>query len=152
MTPKIEALFNDALIAAAARTPRGPTPTHADFHVHRDNPFCGDEVSIDLVLGEDGRIATATVRARGCLLVEAAATVLAEAAPGLHPCDIAEAARHLRAMLKKNTPPPGAPWATLEMFSAISSTPSRHSCALLPFEAVEKALGGPLVQSSLCKK
>jgi nitrogen fixation NifU-like protein len=128
---------------AAAKRAEDPPIEAPDLHVHRDNPFCGDEVTIDLTYDETGKVAQIHARARGCLLVQAATGALAEAAPGHAPEAISEAARALRALLKEGAPPPEAPFADLAMFTPVSPTKSRHSCALLPFEAIEKALKKP---------
>ncbi|MCF8479523.1 MAG: iron-sulfur cluster assembly scaffold protein [Rhodospirillum sp.] len=125
---------------AAAKRAEDPPIETPDLHVHRDNPFCGDEVTIDLTYDEAGKVARIHATARGCLLVQAATGALAEAAPGHAPEAIAKAARSLRALLKDGAPPPGPPFADLAMFTPVGPTKSRHSCALLPFEAIEKAL------------
>ncbi|WP_413205435.1 iron-sulfur cluster assembly scaffold protein [Rhodospirillum sp. A1_3_36] len=138
-TAGADALFNAAIMAAAKRAEDLPIEA-PDLHVHRDNPFCGDEVTIDLSYDETGKVARIHAKARGCLLVQAATGALAEAAPGHAPEAIAEAAGALRALLKEGAPPPEAPFADLAMFTPVAPTKSRHSCALLPFEAIEKAL------------
>jgi NifU-like protein involved in Fe-S cluster formation len=135
-------LFNAAIMAAARRA-EDPPIDGPDLHVHRDNPFCGDEVTIDIALDDAGKVARVHARARGCLLVQAATSALAEAAPGHPPETIARAAAQLRALLKDGAAPPDGPFAALAMFSPVAPTKSRHSCALLPFEAVAKALPKP---------
>lgn len=102
-----------------------------------DNPLCGDRVTIDLRL-EDGRIAAIAQHTRGCLLTQAAASLIAHHAVGATPADIAAARDQLRALLAGEAVGPS--WPQLEMFAPVRDVRSRHDCVLLPFEAMAEAL------------
>ncbi len=134
-----DALYN-ARIMEAAEAGGGEPLEAPDLHAHKDNPFCGDEVTVDLALGADGRITAVHTQARGCLLVRASAHFLSEQAPGADPAAIAQAGKALKAMLRGEGPAPDAPWEALAVFEPLQQVKSRHGCALLPFEAVEREL------------
>ncbi len=104
-----------------------------------DNPLCGDRVTVELRL-EDGRIAALAHRVRGCILCEASASILGGAAPGRTPAEVASAGEALAAMLVSRATPPAGPFAALAVFEPVRAVPSRHRCALLPFEALARAL------------
>ncbi len=53
------------------------------FSYQEDNPLCGDEVRIDVMLGEDGRIADIKWSGDGCAVSQAAASLLTEEAKGM---------------------------------------------------------------------
>jgi nitrogen fixation NifU-like protein len=105
-----------------------------------DNPLCGDRVTLDLDL-RDGRVSAIGHRVRGCLLCQAAASVIGARAPGLEPAALHEEAEHLRRLIVEG---PGAAidglWPELAAFEPVHRHKSRHDCVLLPFDALTQAL------------
>jgi NifU-like protein involved in Fe-S cluster formation len=76
---------------------------------------------------------------RGCLLCEAAASVIGMHVIGATRAELASASDIANAMLKGSdaaTPQ----WPEMEAFAPVRAHRSRHSCVLLPFEALTKAL------------
>jgi NifU-like protein involved in Fe-S cluster formation len=135
-------LYNDAIVReakAAGERPRLPAP---DASVTRDNPLCGDRVTLDLAFAPDGTVAAAGHRTRGCLLTQAAASLLARRAEGATPDELERAADDLRAVLRDGPPGGEEPaWPELAMFGPVRAVKSRHECVLLPFDALREALG-----------
>ncbi|HEX6015144.1 MAG TPA: iron-sulfur cluster assembly scaffold protein [Geminicoccaceae bacterium] len=131
-------LYNDAIIAEAkAGHGHGRLPEPATS-VTCDNPLCGDRVTIDLSPLADGRIAELAQRTRGCLLTQAAASVIGRHAAGATPAQVSEAADGLRRLLAGEPADPS--WPELAMFAPVSAVKSRHECVLLPFDALAEAL------------
>jgi nitrogen fixation NifU-like protein len=134
-----DALYQEALLRLA-RSARGAGPLAApDASAARDNPLCGDDVTVEVSV-RDGRIAAVGHRVRGCVLCQAAASVLAAAAPGHGPGEIARVRDALAAMLRAGGGVPGAPWEELAVFLPVRAVPSRHECVLLPFDTLGDAL------------
>ena len=159
----LNALYHDAIIAAARRASghgRLESP-HGSATV--DNPLCGDRVTLDVALGPRGRDVPAspprpTPRSpldpheydapgcvarighvvRGCLLCEAAAVLIAEHAPELDVEALLRAGEEIGPALAEGSP---FPWPGLEMFAPVRGVKSRHRCVTLPFEALAAALG-----------
>ena len=104
-----------------------------------DNPLCGDRVTFEVRL-DGGRIAALAHRARGCLLCEAAASLLGAAAAGASAAEVAEARAAAAAILTADAAAPAGPWARLEAFRPVRAVRSRHGCVLLPFDALGEAL------------
>ena len=135
-------LYNDAIVReakAGAHTPRLPQP---DRTVTRDNPLCGDRVTLDLRL-EDGHVAEVGHKTRGCLLTQAAAALVARRGVGATPQDVDRIVGELQALLRGDAT--SLSWDELAMFRPVAAIKSRHECVLLPFEALAEALaeGGP---------
>lgn len=134
-----EDLYPDRLVAHA-KAARGkgrldnPDATHT-----ADNPLCGDRVTAEVRLS-DGRIAALALHVRGCLLCEAAASVIGARAPGSTPDVMAAVSRDLAAYLKGKASAPPASWPELADFATVRAHRSRHSCVTLPFEAAERAI------------
>ncbi len=132
-------LYHQAILdAAAAQTGRGVLE-HADASVSLDNPLCGDRVRIDVAL-EGTRLRKVRHEVRGCLLCEAAASVIGAEAPG-EPVEVVRGVVNgLRARLEDASLKIPGSWAALEMFAPVANYKSRHDCVMLPFDALIKAL------------
>jgi nitrogen fixation protein NifU and related proteins len=130
-------LYQDRIVALAkAKTGAGKlsAPTKS---ARKDNPLCGDRVSIDVRLDDAGRIAEIAHQVRGCLLCQASASALASVAVGRDKPGI-ELLRHdaEKAIGRE----PGEPADPFAAFAPVRAHKSRHECVLLPFEALEAAL------------
>lgn len=133
-------LYQEKILALAHDGARAGRLVSPDATATVDNPLCGDRVTIDLGL-KDGRIHEIAHHVRGCVLCQASAAALAAKAVGETPESLARAADALRAMLTGGAAPPGA-WAGFDAFTPVAEHKSRHSCVLLPFDAIAEALSG----------
>jgi nitrogen fixation protein NifU and related proteins len=131
-------LYNDAIIAEAKAGHGHGRLAEPDASVTCDNPLCGDRVTIDLSPLAGGRIGELAQRTRGCLLTQAAASVIGRRAAGATPEEVNEAAVGLRRLLAGEPADPS--WPELAMFAPVSAVKSRHECVLLPFDALAEAL------------
>jgi NifU-like protein involved in Fe-S cluster formation len=135
-------LYNDAILREAKGSAAASTRLESpDLTVTLDNPLCGDRVTLDLRLAEVSRVVVAEVghKTRGCMLTQAAASVLARRAPGATTDELRAVVRGLEASLR-GAAEPESTWPELEMFRAVHAIRSRHECVLLPFHAIEDAL------------
>lgn len=110
------------------------------------NPLCGDEVTIELAL-DDGVIADAAVRGRGCSISQASASMMAEAIVGKSVEAVATLTRQMKSMLdiEEGDPGldperPGAVLGDLEALAGVKQFPVRIKCADLPWTTLEEAL------------
>jgi nitrogen fixation NifU-like protein len=130
-------LYQDRIVALAkAKTGAGKlaAPTRS---ARRDNPLCGDRVTMDVRLDPSGRIAEIAHQVRGCLLCQASAAALSSVAIGRDKAGI-EAIRHdaERAVGREA----GEPAEPFTAFTPVRSHKSRQECVLLPLEALQDAL------------
>ena len=119
------------LAADAAGAGHLPEP-HAMATAH--NPVCGDRVTVELALA-NGHITALAHATRACVLTQASAALLADAAPGQDQAGLSALAQDVRAFLNGATPPPG-----FGVFDGVVSHAGRHVCVLLPFKAALNAL------------
>jgi NifU-like protein involved in Fe-S cluster formation len=130
-------LYNDAILAEAkARHAHGRLPAPA-VSVTCDNPLCGDRVTVDLDLAA-GQVAAFAQTTRGCILTQAAASVLGRHLGGASSVDLQQATADIRGLLAGETVAPV--WPELAMFTPVHAVKSRHECVLLPFQAAAEAL------------
>ena len=131
-------LYNDAIVKAARAGARGERLPEPRVSVTRDNPLCGDRVTVDVRAG----------RGPGGRRRPEDARLHADPGRGLPdrgPCCGRHGRRargsseqEVKALLAGT---PGTPsWPELEMFRPVSGVKSRHECVLLPFEALRAAL------------
>jgi nitrogen fixation NifU-like protein len=112
--------------------------------VRVDNPLCGDRVTLDLDMA-DGRVSAVGHQVRGCLLCQAAATVIGARAPGQSAAALRETAERLRRLIVDGAGAADSAtidglWAELAAFAPVHRHKSRHECVLLPFTALGRAL------------
>ena len=130
-------LYQERIVALAkAKTGAGKlaAPTKS---ARRDNPLCGDRVSIDLRLDGDGRIAEIAHQVRGCLLCQASASALSSVAVGRDRAGIAEIRHEAEKAIGREMGNPHEPFTA---FAPVRAYRSRQECVLLPFEALQDAL------------
>jgi nitrogen fixation protein NifU and related proteins len=103
------------------------------------NPACGDRVTMELALAV-GRVTALAHTTQACVLTQASAALLADAALGRTQADLVALADGIRAFLRGAGAPPSDGFG---VFDGVASHAGRHVCVLLPFEAALKALQGP---------
>ena len=130
-------IYQERIVALAkAKTGAGKlaSPTKS---ARRDNPLCGDRVSIDVSLDGQGKIVELAHQVRGCLLCQASASALASVAVGRDAAGVAAARQDAeRAMGRVD----GAAAEPFTAFEPLKAHKSRQDCVLLPFEALKAAL------------
>ena len=88
-----------------------------------DNPFCGDQIHVELSVGEDDRIGQIRFEGKGCVISQAATSLLAEHLEG---ASVAEARQV-------------APTDVVKLLG-MPLTPTRMKCGLLGWKAIQQAL------------
>lgn len=95
-----------------------------DIHYHDHNPFCGDEITVELKV-EDGVVVDAAFDGHGCAISQATASMLMEEIIG-------KPLEDLKALDKESI---------LEMLG-IEIGPVRLKCALLPLKVLKAGAYG----------
>lgn len=146
MTEDARDLYSRRLLDLAARpgpVERLPAP---DATATADSPLCGSRISIDLML-RNGVVTAYAHKVRACIIGQAVATIVAEAAIGLSAADLRAGHHILGALLQDGTPVPPGPWSGLQLLAPVRGYPTRHGSALLPFVAIHRALSIPRLSS-----
>lgn len=133
-------LYGKALLRLAADavgSGRLPHP-HAKGAAH--NPTCGDRVSIELTLDEGGRITGLAHETKACVLTQASASLLGAHLIGADAAHVHKVRDQVSAMLAGG-PPPHPPFGDYDALKGAAEYRNRHTCVLLPIDAVLRALG-----------
>ena len=134
----IERLYHEAILNQARAAVGAGRLEVADGSATVDNPLCGDRVTIDVVMDGD-RIATIGHKVRGCILCEAAASIIGARAIGLTAAELHSLGDAMTDMMRNGGLVP-QDWPDLAVFDPVRPIASRHECVLLPFRALGQAL------------
>jgi nitrogen fixation NifU-like protein len=134
-----DAIYQRELLRLAANATGNGRLEHPDVTIVHDNPLCGDRCTIDVRFDADGKIVELRHDVRACILVQASASILGSKAIGASAADFAKLDADVRTMLKDEGAPPPPPFADYEIFKPAAQHKNRHTCVLLPVEAVVKA-------------
>ncbi len=132
-----EQLYQERIVALAkAKVGAGKlaSPTKS---ARRDNPLCGDRVTIDVTLDGQGKIKEIAHQVRGCLLCQASASALASVAVGRDAAGVANLRHEAERAIGRE---PGEAHEPFAAFAPVRDHKSRQECVLLPLEALADAL------------
>ncbi|MBI2171331.1 MAG: SUF system NifU family Fe-S cluster assembly protein [Chloroflexi bacterium] len=115
-----------------------------DAHVkaHGFNPFCGDEVDLQLRLNGDGAIREVGFQGRGCSISQASASLLTEELKGKTLAQTEALRQAFRRMMmgERLTDEERESLGGLEVLAGVRQFPVRIKCALLVFSALEDGI------------
>lgn len=134
----IEELYQQAILALSRAGHGAGRLERPDATATVDNPLCGDRVTIDLHI-HDGHVTALGHKTRGCLLCEAATSLLGRDAAGRSVAMLIEAEAAFAEMIRNDGPVPEA-WPGLAAFTPVKAVRGRHECVILPFTGIITAL------------
>jgi len=128
----------DLLRLAAAATGAGKL-TEFDAEGLAYNPTCGDRVAVTLKLDSAGRVMKLAHETSACILAQGSASILGAHLAGADKARIETLREEVASMLREgNIPPP--PFADYAALQGAATYKNRHTCVLLPIDAVLNAL------------
>jgi nitrogen fixation protein NifU and related proteins len=139
-----EELYQDVILDHSRR-PRnyGELPS-ADFHIHGDNPNCGDEIMLHIKFAPDDTIAAASFTGNGCSICMASASMMTQKIKKRTRAESAELMRRFHEMLTSEKEiEPDKRLGDLGLLRGVRKFPLRVKCATLPWHALEQALAKP---------
>lgn len=71
-------------------SPPEPDLDRVDLEFHDLNPLCGDELTVRLAVGEDGRITGVRFQGHGCAISQAAASMASDEIVGMRVSELLE--------------------------------------------------------------
>ncbi len=110
-----------------------------DVQGEASNPICGDRVTVTLNFDGDGHIAELAHETRACVLAQASAAILSAHLPGASREEVIALRADVQAMLG-GAKEPRAPYSDYGALRGAAEHRNRHTCVLLPLDAVLNAL------------
>jgi nitrogen fixation protein NifU and related proteins len=134
-----ENIYQSQIIEWAKKADHVAGLKNAGCRATASNPLCGDRISVELELAGN-IIKSMAYQVRGCLLCKASSSVLAELVIGMGFDELKEMGSALEGALKSSGGEQGSFPEGYRMFFPVRLHKSRHSCVMLPFEAVIQAV------------
>ena len=130
-------LYTPEISALALGNPYPERLTEGAVSAERRSPICGSRVTVDVVLGADGRVEQVGTLVRACLLGQASSTLLAQHVVGRTPAELVSARDELTEWLAGTGPMPD--WPGINIFTPGLKLTARHPSIRLAFEAPAEA-------------
>lgn len=130
-------LYNAEILRLAAEMPHGERLSDPMGSSEKRSPICGSRVTVDVDLDADGRVGAVGMLVRACALGQASSSLLAGAAVGRTPGELAEARDALAEWLAGGVDAPG--WPGLAVLEPARAHAARHASIRLAFEAAAEA-------------
>lgn len=113
---------------------------NATVKIELQNPLCGDELELQLIVRDD-KVEDARWTGQGCSISQSSASMMTDALKGLTTSDALKLVENFQGLMHGEGIPHAAPeLGDLEALSGVAKFPVRIKCALLPWEALSKAL------------
>ena len=138
----LDGLYGDAIMDHY-RQPRHRDPVAApSIESHEFNPFCGDEVTLQVRLDSQGRVAAVSSVSQGCSIIQASASMMADCMEGKTLPQLSGLSQQFRRMMRGETMPGDAleEMGDLPALRVVRQYPVRIKCALLPWLALEEGI------------
>jgi nitrogen fixation protein NifU and related proteins len=113
----------------------------AEFSCTRNNPLCGDEITIFAHV-EGDRIAELTFQGAGCSISQSSASMMTEAATGDSVDEALDLAGAFRGMMAGDVEPDEDRFGDLVALKGVVKYPIRIKCAVLAWDVLQEALQG----------
>jgi len=138
----LDELYRDAILEHS-RSPLNHEPL-ANPHITADgvNPFCGDEVHLQILLDENGRVARVGLQVEGCSINRATGSMLSAAILGKSLEEIDGLAAAFNEMMKDGVEAvrDRADLSELTALSGVRAFPVRIKCALLSWSTLDDGI------------
>jgi len=133
-------LYAKDLLRLAAAANGAGTLVPADAQGSAYNPTCGDRVAVTLRFDSAGRIKDIAHQTSACVLAQASASILGSHLQGANAASVRQLRAEVGAMLEEGDVP-ASPFQDYAALKGAAVYRNRHTCVLLPIDAVLDALG-----------
>ena len=139
---RLDDLYRDAILDHR-RNPRNYSRLNSpDIVGDAINPFCGDEIHLQIILNDKQRISNIGLQGEGCSINLAAGSMLTEALQGKALVDVDELVALIRRMMRGETEAEEQlrDEGDLTNLAGVRDYPVRIKCALLPLSALTQGI------------
>ena len=141
----VDQIYRDQVILDHCRNPRNQRIVKSpDITGDAVNPFCGDEIHIQIRLGLDDLISEISFQGEGCAINIASGSLLSDYIKGMSTLqakdELLRFTNHMRNM-DSGIDDLGESLGELSVISQVKKFPVRIKCALLAWSALDDGLG-----------
>lgn len=113
----------------------------APLSCHRNNPLCGDEITVYADLS-DGVVTDVAFQGQGCSISMSSASMMTEAVSGKPAAEALAMAVEFRSMMAGEADPSEDEFGELVALKGVVKYPIRVKCAVLAWDVLQEALQG----------
>ena len=141
---RLDGLYRDAILDHRRNPRNHERLTSPDIVGDAINPFCGDEIHLQLNLDSESRISGVGLQGEGCSINLAAGSMLAEALEGKALHEVGTLVGLIRSMMRGDAEAENLlrREGDLSNLSGVRDYPVRIKCALLPLSALTQGIEG----------
>ena len=136
----IDEIYIDKIILDHCRNPRNQSHLRSPDKIGKAvNPFCGDEVHLEMNFDIDGNVSEVCVTSEGCAINQASSSILSESVKGADLKDMLKLHRKFTSIMKGDVKADSMDKTFLNELSAMYSVrkfPVRIKCVLLSWSAL----------------
>ena len=137
---EIAALYQEMILDHYRRPRNKGALENADASVEMKNPLCGDEIALHVAFGPQG-VSDLRFSGRGCSISQASASMMTQLVKGKSVEEIDALRNRFRdLMLGDRSAADDQTLGSLRALSGVARFPARVKCALLAWNALERAL------------
>ncbi len=131
---ELDDLYQEKILEHRRHPRNGEKLADPDISADAVNPFCGDEIHIQIALDGDGRVERVGLQGVGCSINQATGSMLSDAIKGKTPDDLRVLSERFNGLMRGGE---SDGLGELETLAGVRQFPVRIKCALLPWTALE---------------
>jgi nitrogen fixation NifU-like protein len=136
---ELGALYQEMILDHYRRPRNKGTLEKPDVSVEMKNPDCGDEIELQVAFDRDC-VCDLRFSSRGCSISQASASMMTQLVKGKTTEEIDAIRKQFRELMLGQAPADDAKLGSLRALSGVAKFPGRVKCALLAWNALERAL------------
>ena len=137
---RLSALYQEVILDHYRRPRNRGTVPEPTGTASLRNPLCGDEVDVQVAI-QDGKVADVKFGGRGCSISQASASMMTELVKGRTPDEVHALGERFAEMIRGNAEAAkDQALGQARALSGVSRFPTRVRCALIAWEAMERAV------------
>ena len=137
---RLSALYQEVILDHYRRPRNRGTLAEPTGTASLRNPLCGDEVDVQVAM-HDGKVADVKFGGRGCSISQASASMMTELVKGRTPDEVHALGERFAEMIRGNAEAAkDQALGQARALSGVSRFPTRVRCALIAWEAMERAV------------
>ena len=137
---RLSALYQEVILDHYRRPRNRGTIAEPSGTASLRNPLCGDEVDVQVAM-HDGKVADVKFGGRGCSISQASASMMTELVKGRTPDEVHALGERFAEMIRGDAEAAkDQALGQARALSGVSRFPTRVRCALIAWEAMERAV------------
>ena len=137
---RLSALYQEVILDHYRRPRNRGTLAEPTGSASLRNPLCGDEVDVQVSV-QDGKVTDVKFGGRGCSISQASASMMTELVKGRTPDEVHALGERFAEMIRGNAEAAkDQALGQARALSGVSRFPTRVRCALIAWEAMERAV------------